>query len=409
MGHTRRQFIQRGITFVGASMLAPRLAFGRGAARAAADGGTGRIFVIVELEGGNDGLNTLVPFTQAAYYNNRPSLGLKVGQYVQISDTVGLHSGMGALKALYTQNKLAIVQGVGYPSSSRSHFRSTEIWQTAQPDQVGRTGWIGRHLDATAVGVEGIPAIAISSSTPQTLYTERATTAAIGSLDAYNYAGDGAHAGDETNKRSVFLGLNDDLRGEPSTLDFLARTGLTAYSSSQTLRTAAANYTPGATYPTDRYNFGNNLKLIAQTIQAGLGTSVFYTKIGSFDTHSKQLAGHAGLLTALSDGLAAFHQDMEAHGRANDVVVMTFSEFGRRVAENGSGGTDHGTAGPMFVLGGGVTGGLYGEYPSLTTLKDGDLIHTVDFRSVYSTIIRKWLGADPDTILGAPFEDIGFL
>jgi uncharacterized protein (DUF1501 family) len=411
MAHTRRQFIKRGITFVGAGLAAPRLLLGpNGAATRAQAAAAGRILVIVELEGGNDGLNTVVPYTNSLYYNYRPGLALREGQYVEITDSLGLHGRMGRLKELYDANRVAIVQGVGYPNPDRSHFRSTEIWQTAQPDTVGTTGWLGRYLDATRGEADSeLEAISLGYFTPMTLKATEATPAAVASVEDYAFQPDPYHPEDEANKRAAFLGLNDDLRGGGSALDFIATTGLTAFSSSETIRDATTSYDPAAEYPADVYGFGDSLMLVAQMIDAGLGTNIFYTSLGSFDTHANQREMHAYLLETLSNGLYAFYQDLVAHGHADDVLVVTFSEFGRRVDENSSDGTDHGAAAPLFALGNAVQGGIYGDHPSLTRLGDGDLIHGIDFRSVYATVLKHWLDADPEAILGGRFEDIGFV
>ncbi len=411
MSFTRRQFIKRGVTFVGAGLAAPRFLLGPGAVRAQAPGLADRILVIVELEGGNDGLNTVVPYANSLYRSYRPGLALRAGEYIELNDSLGLHGSMGALKALYDQNRVAIVQGVGYPNPNRSHFRSTEIWQTANPDAIVHTGWLGRYLDATIESADSdLEGISVTTFTPAALGAAKATSAAIESLDSYGLNPDTNYPGDEANKLAAFAGLYDDLRGgSGSTLDFLANVGLTAFTSSKTLRDAAGGYEPAVAYPQDPYGLGANLQLIAQMISADIGTNVYYTSLGSFDTHANQRGVHAALLGALSEGLAAFYQDLTAHGRGDDLLVMTFSEFGRRVDENSSDGTDHGAAAPLFVLGNSVAGGIYGDHPSLSNLGDGDLIHEIDFRAVYTTVLRHWLEADAATILGDTFEDVGFL
>jgi uncharacterized protein (DUF1501 family) len=411
MAHTRRQFIRRGITFVGASLVAPRLLLGArsGVARAAAPS-SGRILVVVELAGGNDGLNTVVPFTDSRYYSFRPRIAVRRDAVLEISDTLGLHPKLGALKTLFDQNRVAIVQGVGYPSPDLSHFRSTEIWQTAVPDTVSSTGWLGRYLDQTAVaGSLEIDAISLGYETPAALTTAVSSgVAAIDSFDSYVFSGDPARPDDDANKRAAFAGLYDDVRGSNATIDFIADTGLAALSSSDAVQRAAHGYVPAVAYPTDA--FGQSLLKIAELVGANLGTDIYYTSLGSFDTHANQLQTQPALLGQLSDGLAAFYQDMAAHGRADDLLVMTFSEFGRRVNDNQSGGTDHGTAAPLFVLGNAVSGGIYGDDPSLSHLDDNDdLIFGIDFRSVYATVVRHWLQTDPEPILGGSFEDVGFL
>jgi uncharacterized protein (DUF1501 family) len=413
MAHTRRHFIKRGITFVGAGLAAPRLLCDPGTVWAKTAALGDRIFVLVELNGGNDGLNTVVPYTQSQYYNYRPTLALRSGQFLPITDSLGLHGSMTALEGLYDQGRVAIVQGVGYPNPDRSHFRSTEIWQTAVPDVYEPTGWLGRYLDDAMGTADGdLEGISIGLTAPQAFNTVAATTASVASVDTYSFDMDPAHPEDAQNKVRAFQGLNDDLRGAGSTLDFLAQTGLVAYDSAQVLASAASAYVPAVAYPAgqqDPYGFGGAMKLVAQMIGARLGTNVYYVSLGSFDTHAQQAGQHAALLRSLSDGLTAFYQDMVAHGLGDDVLVMTYSEFGRRVDQNSSAGTDHGAAAPLFVLGNAVRGGVYGDHPSLTNLGDGDLIHTVDFRAVYSTVLRGWFDVDPRPILGGSYEDVGFL
>jgi uncharacterized protein (DUF1501 family) len=409
VAHTRRQFIKRGVTYVGAGLVAPRLLVGTGVARAQTPG-SGRILVVVELAGGNDGLNTIVPFADTRYRTFRPRLSFGPSEVLPLTDTLGWHPSLGGLAALYDQSRVAIVQGVGYPSPNLSHFRSTEIWQTGVPDAIESTGWIGRYLDRIAVpGSNELDAIALGFETPATLTTATsASVASIDSFDSYLFQGDGAQPQDDANKRAAFAGLYDDARGSSPTVDFLANTGLAALSSSEAIQQVVGTYTPAVVYPGDP--FSQSLLEIAQLVGAGLGTDVFYTSVGSFDTHANQAQEHATLLSWLSNGLAAFYQDMTAHGFGDRLLVMTFSEFGRRVNENESGGTDHGTAGPMFFLGSGVRGGIYGEHPSLETLDDNyDLIHEIDFRAAYATVLRHWLQTDPEPILGGAFEDLGFL
>lgn len=408
MAHTRRDFIKRGVTFVGAGLVAPRVLLGpaEAFARTASDG---RILVIVELNGGNDGLNTVVPFTQSAYYTARPRIAYREDQVLQFAEDLGFHPALGGFKSLYDAGKLAVVQGVGYPNSDRSHFRSTEIWQTSRPETVAPTGWIGRYLDSQATAADStLEAVNIGFQVPATLVGQTPLTASVASVDAYEFQANPRYPQDEQNARAVFSGIYDDARGTGTTVDFLAQTGLTAYESAQVLAGSAAGYRPDAVYPGDP--FSQSLLLIAQIVNAGLGTNVFYTSLGSFDTHANQANQHATLLRWLGDGLAAFHQDLSAKGLGDDLLVMTFSEFGRRVAENGSLGTDHGAAAPLFVIGDTVRGGVYGDHPSLSELEQGDLAHGIDFRAVYGTVLRHWLDvSDHSPILGGTFEDIGFL
>jgi uncharacterized protein (DUF1501 family) len=408
MAHSRREFIKRGVTFVGAGLVAPRLLVeGSGVARAEGIAAN-RTLVIVELAGGNDGLNTIVPYADSRYYAARPGIAIPRSSVLPITDAIGLHPNLAPLEQLYRENKVAIVQGVGYPRPDLSHFRSTEIWQTAVPDTIGQTGWIGRYLDTISEpGSEMLDAISVGYETPPTLVPEMATgVAAIESFDSYVFRGDAQYPADDANKRAAFAGLYDDARGSGSTLDFVASTGLLAYESSGVVQQAASAYVPAVPYAEDP--FSQNMLKIAKLLDAGLGTNVFYTSFGSFDTHASQLGDHGALLAWLANGLSSFYRDMAAHGRAGEIAVMTFSEFGRRVNQNESGGTDHGTAGPMLLVGDAVGGGVYGEHPSLGALdENGNLEFGIDFRAVYATVLGGWLGADAEPILGGRFEDLG--
>jgi len=412
VAQTRRQFIRRGVTFVGAGLIAPRILLGSSSSivRAATPGR--KLLVIVEMAGGNDGLNTVVPYADQRYYSLRPRIGVPRNTVLELNETVGLHPNLGGLKTLYDQNRLAIVQGVGYPNPDLSHFRSTEIWQTAAPDTISSTGWLGRYLDESSAGTpQGmqLDAISIGYETPVTLSTAVSTgVASIESFENYAIGTDPVHPEDVAARNTAFGGLYDDVRDGRTTLDFIANTGLAASSSSATVSQAATNYVPGATYAADP--FSQSLLKIAQLSATDLGTDIYYTSFGSFDTHANQKPDHQRLLTYLSDGLSAFYQDMVAHGRGDDLLVMTFSEFGRRVNDNESFGTDHGTAAPLFVLGNAVRGGIFGDHPSLTDLDDNyNLIHEIDFRAVYATVLRHWMDTDPEPVLGGSFEDLGFL
>ncbi|MCL6642145.1 MAG: DUF1501 domain-containing protein [Candidatus Bipolaricaulota bacterium] len=414
----RREFLKRGVTFVSLSLASRSMlmqvtpghdtVFGQ----ASTLSGNSRLFVIIQLNGGNDGLNTVIPYGTGLYYDARPKLAVPPKEILPVTGQIGLHPKLTNLKKLYDAGKVAIVQGVGYPNANRSHFRSTDIWMTANPDTVEKTGWLGRYLDESIARFHGtkLPAANIGGTLPLTLVGEKVVVPSIASLESYQFLTDTRYPQEREKRLRLFQTINGQ-SFENAYLDYLAQTGLGAQQSADELQTAVKKYTSKIEYPTDP--FAQGLKLIAQIIAGGIGTQILYVTIGGFDTHAEQntaRVNHPMLLETVDKGLDAFYRDISQMGVAEDIVMMTFSEFGRRVRENGSLGTDHGTAAPMFVIGDRVKGGLHGEHPSLTKLDDnGDLMYTVDFRSVYATILEEWLGADSQAILGKRFERLGFL
>lgn len=412
--HTRREFLQKGLTVAAVGVTVPsfltRTAF---ALNNPADMPLvisrpgvpdDRILVVLQLAGGNDGLNTLVPYTNDDYYRARPTLAIPKGNVLQINDEIGLHPTLSDLKALYDDGHMAIIQGVGYPNPNRSHFRSMEIWETAaDSERTLKYGWIGRYFDNACSG-EPKPTlgVCIGSSTPLTFRNTRQVGVTLQNPGQYQWARGEAMESPGAGKQT-FRKLNES-KAAPGAgaLDFLQRTALDAEISSDQIREAAARHRPAVTYPNNG-PLGQSLRLIAALIAGGIGSRVYYASIGGFDTHSNQRGRHQQLLTQLGAATRAFYQDLKEQGNADKVLVMTFSEFGRRVAENASGGTDHGTAAPMFLFGSPVKAGLYGRQPSLTDLDRGDLRFSTDFRSVYATVLEKWLGADSTRVLGARF------
>ena len=343
------------------------------------------ILVVVQLSGGNDGLNTIVPIGDDAYHAARPLLALREGLH-RLDDRFALNPGLSAFKRLFDDGKLAIINGCGYPKPSRSHFRALEVWHTASTD-FRTTGWLGQYVDRI-IGGGGcsLNAVNVGPELPQALVADRARVPSIQSIDD--------------------LPLRDALADASPAVDFLARQATDAIIDFGPLDTIANRYRSDANYPG---GLGSHLQLIAKLIATNLGTKLFYCQAGGFDTHANQLAQHERLLTNVADSIAAFEKDLSAKGLSNKVTVMCFSEFGRRVAENNSGGTDHGAAGPMFIVGARRNGGIYGEHPSLTCLADGDLQYTTDFRRVYDTLLRQWLNGDAATVLGSTFKPLSFL
>jgi len=315
---------------------------------------------------------------------------------------------MGKFKEMLDRGVAAVIQGVGYPNPSRSHFKSMEIWHTADPEgRVMRVGWIGRYFDSKCpVCVEPTAGVNIGSSMPLAMKADAGQGVTLENPDTFQWMPslEGVGAREE---RELFKMLNAPAPNEPGTIDFLRHTAMNAVLSSERVREAVRQYKGGVDYPNNR--FSNSMRLIAQMIAGRLPTKVYYAHMTGFDTHASQQGIHDALLEQLSTGVDAFYRDLEVQGNADRVLVVAFSEFGRRVAENGSGGTDHGTAAPMFVFGKRVRPGVHGRQPSLTDLTDGDLRHGVDFRSVYATVLDQWLGTDPLKILGSEFERVPFL
>ena len=375
-------------------------------------GSTGRILVVVQLDGGNDGLNTVVPYRDDAYRKHRPTLRIEARDVRRIDDRVGLHPALGGLTKLLEDRRLAIVQGVGYPNPNRSHFESMAIWHTARLDPKPETpGWLATAMVRDPKDASGPDAPALHV---ERCLLPRALTGGdypIPSLDRI----------DQFRRRlSVPTGILDDHRAaldqigrqrcgrDGSLLQFVERTALTTYANTARLEGIAADSSENLGYP-EFSALARRLKLIAQLINLGLSTSIYYTQHGGFDTHAQQLAAHGGLLRELGDSLRAFLGDLDRSGEADRVLVLVFSEFGRRLAENGSGGTDHGSAAPMFLLGRHVQAGLHGPYPNLDDLVNGDPRHAIDFRRVYSTLLGQWLGVSSGAVLGQPFDPLPVL
>jgi uncharacterized protein (DUF1501 family) len=402
---TRRDFIKTSTllgfgatvpTFLGRSALAARAADKAGAKET--------VLVVVQLTGGNDGLNTVVPFKNETYYKLRPTVAIPKDQVKKITDDLGLHPSMGELAKLYTDEAaVCVVQGVGYPNPSQSHFRSMDIWQAASTAENLTDGWLGR-----AIKSKPTPAFHLSGSnesSPLALTGAPVRVPSVSSLDDFKLKTAAASGADGAAQKGVITGVADTSSGGNNLLDFVSRTQLNTYASSEKLAALGKNYTPKVPYPANA--LGNKLKLAAQLIDGGMGARIFYVSIDGFDTHSGQggaAGAHASLLQQVSDGISAFYRDLAGRGHKNRLTVMTFSEFGRRAHENGSKGTDHGSGAPMFLVGGGVKSGIVGEHPSLTKLQEGNLIHSTDFRSVYAAVLDRWLGVDAKNVLGAEFK-----
>jgi uncharacterized protein (DUF1501 family) len=444
---SRRTFLTRGAALISAAGTIP-LFLDRSGRVLAADfaanpqgaGRPDRVLVIVQLAGGNDGLNTVVPVRNDDYYRARPKLAVAKDTALKLTDEMGLHPAAAGFKKLYDQGILGIVQCVGYPNHNRSHFRSTDIWSSAEPDKVSRAGWLGRYFDACCSGedpgaqaretkaADPSAAISLTNSPPETLQGGKFIPITFKNPQNLSFRGGARNDA----AKSTFEKLNDvemvdpamddaDHRlpripyGTKGSLDlpadqtdlFVQRSALSARIYADQIKASVAKVQNQAKYPVSP--FANDLKLVAQMIAGGLPTRVYYVTLGGFDTHRDQGPRHVRLLETLSGALAAFTEDLKALGQLDRVTTMTFSEFGRRVAENGSQGTDHGEAAPLFVIGQHIKPGVHGPAPDLrkSALSRGDVAYKVDFRTIYSSMLRNWLKADDAKVLGKKFEPLG--
>jgi uncharacterized protein (DUF1501 family) len=364
------------------------------------------ILVVIQLTGGNDGLNTVIPYADEEYGKLRPTLRQNKAQVKKLNDHVGLHPSMGGLAGLLNDQALCVVQGVGYPNPSQSHFRSMDIWQAGNTAETSTEGWIGKALKhAPATGAFHLSDN--NESSPLALTGAPVRVPSLSSLEDFQLRTTAASSADKKEQRNLIETAAKIGTGQPNLLDFVKRTAVNTYDASRRLREIATNYQPKAPYPNTP--LANRLKLAAQLIDADLGARLFYVSIDGFDTHANQMTTHGNLLQQLSDAMTAFYKDLAARGHKDRLLLMTFSEFGRRAHENGSKGTDHGSAAPMFLVGGKVKAGVVGEHPSLTKLEMGNLRHHTDFRQVYAAVLDQWLGVPSRDVLGAEFHPVNIL
>ena len=389
--------------FLGVAMGAAAPGIFRAAALAAPGsdqaGGKQTVLVIVQLAGGNDGLNTVIPFRDPAYSAARAALKPSFSAVKKINEDLAFHPSGTGFAELLERNELALIQGVGYPQPNRSHFESMDIWHKATAAITQPYGWLGRT--APVLGTAGTALQIGSDPAPLCLKGPTGPAPALRSLADYQLKV--AEQGDDPAKRKAIEQLADTTKSTESgsLRDLLRKSAQQSYRSAASLRRVNQKYDTPVNYPAKQ--LGQQLKLVAQLIDAGVSERIFFTSLGGFDTHADQPKLHPGLLEELSTSLAAFHADLKHHGHDQRVVALTFSEFGRRVKENGSQGTDHGAAGPVFLTGGKVKAGVHGAHPSLTDLDDGDLKFHTDFRRIYATLLDDWLGVSSKEILGEEF------
>lgn len=397
---TRRTFLKKSALATAGTMLLPGFLKSLEASPLSLPEGN-KILVIIQLSGGNDGLNTIVPYTNDLYYKLRPELALPKGDVLRASDSLGFNPALVKLNELYDTGYLAVINNVGYPNPDRSHFRSMDIWQTASnADEYLTTGWIGRYLDASckscsiahqAVEIDDMLSLALKGESikgmavknPKKLYT----------ILHNNY----------------FQKINkDSVSTQNESLNYLYKTLAEATSSADYIYDKSTVRSSESVYP--NHELAGQLKTVAELINAGLETKVYYVSLSGFDTHVRQQPQHARLLSAYAESVHAFVRDLEKNNRFQDVLIMTFSEFGRRVSQNASGGTDHGTANNLFVIGKNLKKkGFINGTPDLSKLDQGDLIHEIDFRSVYATLLNRWLDTNTNVILGGEFKALDFI
>jgi uncharacterized protein (DUF1501 family) len=360
-----------------------------------------KVMVILQLSGGNDGLNTVIPIRNDIYYRERPRLGVAKEKALQLTDEVGLHPALVSLKELFDDGSLGILNNVGYPNPDRSHFRSMDIWQTGSAsDQYITTGWLGRYLDAQCKGCDK-PTYALEIDDVLSLALKGENSKAIAMKDPRRLFG--------TSNEKFFKDVLKDHRngtGEQP-VDYLYKTMSETLSSANYIFQQSKLHPTTTTYPNTE--LGNGLKTIASLIFSDINTKVYYISLGSFDTHVAQEGQQQRLFTEMNDAVKAFTKDLKENNRFNDVLLFTFSEFGRRVSQNASNGTDHGTANNMFLVSGGLKQkGIINEMPDLSDLQEGDLKYKIDFKNVYATVLKNWLEADDATILGKKFDCLSF-
>ena len=363
--------------------------------------------VVVQLTGGNDFMNTLVPYTSEHYYDARKKIVIQQDQVLPINDTLGLNAHAAPLKRLYDEGKMAIVQGIGYPNSNRSHFRGMDIWHTCEPDRVGNEGWVGlavRELDPQADNV--LTGVNIGMGLPRAMAVTGVPVTSIGDLEGYGVMNRLEKQTLRDKSLSTFKNIYDQAIGSGPVSEYIGKTGIDILKGADMLADVADKYESTVEYADNV--IAKNLRDVARIHLAGLGTRIFYTAHGGYDTHANEMPTHPKLLQEMSGAISDFFDDLEEHGAADDVTMLVFTEFGRRMRDNGS-GTDHGSGGGAFLFGNQVNGGLYAEYPSLDPVDwehGEDLKHTFDFRGVYGTVLEQWMGVEAKPIVKGTFEQL---
>ena len=368
------------------------------------------VLVILQLTGANDYLNTIVPYTNGLYWDNRPKVNIPEDLVVPIDDELAFRSDMDSFKGLYDQGKLAIINGIGFEDSPRSHFRAMDIWHTCEPDKIGIDGWVAKVIrDLDPGGENVLKGVNFGQGLPRAMTMRGVSVTSVNHLATYGvFSSVRSSEQERAQLLDSFARMYAPAIGTGPTMEYLGQTGLDALKGADIIKVAPELYSSTVEYGNTAISTA--LKDVAQVHLAGLGTQVFYTSYGPFDTHFNQSGSHAKLWIDVSEAVDDFFADLREHDAGENVVMMVFSEFGRRVRDNGT-GTDHGAAGVAFAIGDRVKGGMYGAYPSLKPedLTQGDLASSYDFRGFYSTLVDKWLGLDPVPIVGGQFEQMAFV
>jgi uncharacterized protein (DUF1501 family) len=368
-----------------------------------------KALVVIQLSGGNDCLNTVVPYTNGLYYDFRPTVNIAAENVLPIDDTFGFHPSMGPIKRLWDEGKVAIINGIGYPHPDRSHFRSMDIWHTAEPEKIGHEGWLGRAIRTLdPKGDNVLMGINFGRGLPRALGCRGVPVASVGNLETYGLYPDLQEERSRQAALQTFTKMYGGAAGRDAVMGFLGQTASDALKGADILRTAPAQYASTVAYANNPV--AQSLKSMAQVMFADLGTRIYYTQYGSFDTHSGELATHAKLWQEVAGAVGTFMDDLLEHGHEDDAILFIFSEFGRRIRDNGS-GADHGSGGVAFVIGNAVQGGMYGEYPSLKVEEqlEGDLRFNNDFRCTYATLLEQWLGLESAPMVNGRFEQFACL
>ncbi len=363
--------------------------------------------VVVQLTGGNDFMNTLVPYTSEHYYDARKKIVIQPDQVVPINDRLGINTHAAPLKRLYDEGKMAIIQGIGYPNSNRSHFRGMDIWHTCEPDRVGNEGWVGlavRELDPQAGNV--LTGVNVGMGLPRAMAVTGVPVTSVGDLESYGVMNRLEKEALRGKALAAFENIYGQAIGTGPVSEYIGKTGIDILKGADLLADVAHKYESAVEYADNV--IAKNLRDVARIHLAGLGTRIFYTAHGGYDTHANEMPSHPKLLQDLSGAIGDFFDDLEEHDAADDVTMLVFTEFGRRMRDNGS-GTDHGSGGGAFLFGNQVQGGLYAEYPSLDPADwehGEDLKHTIDFRGIYGTVLEQWMGVEAKPIVKGTFEQL---
>ena len=367
------------------------------------------VLVVLQLTGGNDYMNTVVPYTDPNYHDSRTTLGIDQESVLKVDDELGFHPNMGPVKEIYDRGDMAVIHGVGYANSPRSHFRSMDIWHTCEPDIIGTEGWLGRALrDLDPVGENPVTGVNIGQGMPRAMLVPGVSVASVADLSTYGLLTSIEQQERRDKMLTRFVNMYGQAIGTGPVQDYLGQTGLDALKGADILKDGLGRYSSGVEYAGDP--IAKSLRDIAMIHTADVGTRVFYSQHGSFDTHASQGPTFEKLWTEVSGAIADFWDDLKEHDADDNVIMFLFSEFGRRVRDNGS-GTDHGAAGACFAIGPSIKGGMHGEYPETRpeALEQGDLVPNQDFRGVYSTILEDWLELDPVPIVNGHFEQPAFI